>query len=538
MLARFFRICLGCSLISGLFAQPAAPVYGLIAGTVLDGSAKTPLRKANVTLTMMGAKPLDALAWTDDSGHFAFGYLPPGRYQLQAQYQGYQADSRSRRDEPVDLKAGETRSDFVIRLFRLASISGTVLGDDGEPAEGAMVMAVRPGQIRSRNPYGPRAVADSHGHYRISNLYSGKYIVLLQRSFNTSIHESAEVSAASPPPQQYVSLPQYYPGTDKPASATVLAIQPGKEISGIDFRAISRLAATIRGHVVPPPGISGTLSNAQIMLAEPGNRWGYVGSGAGPPDFAFVLQNVPPGQHNLVASGIIEGKQFRGVQRIDVSDTTPEINIALEPGVTLSGTVKVTGPDAASHPASYVALVPGDDLPWNGPPLRAIVNPDGTYQIPNVPQGVWDIDAGPVPKGGYLKSMRLGDQDVLAEDMQITSSTAALLKIVIATNGATIEGHVTNASGDSVQATVILMPTGRFEHVLSFRRQVFSDEVGHYEISGVMPGTYKLYALEDFDADNDDLKSLEKSAIAVELKEGLKTSQDLHVIVPPPEPGN
>jgi hypothetical protein len=205
--------------------------------------------------------------------------------------------------------------------------------------------------------------------------------------------------------------------------------------------------------------------------------------------------------------------------------------------VTISGTVTVTGPEAASHPPSYVSLVSGDDIPWNGPPLRATVNPDGTYKIPNVPAGIWDIDAGPVPRGGYMKSMRLGDQDVLTDEMRISSSTAAPLNIVIATDGATLEGQVTSAAGDPVQAPVVLMPAGRFQDVVSFRRYVFSNEKGRYRILGLMPGAYKLYALEDFDVQSDEvtesLKPLEKSAMAVELKEGQKASQDLKLIVRP-----
>jgi len=142
-----------------------------------------------------------------------------------------------------------------------------------------------------------------------------------------------------------------------------------------------------------------------------------------------------------------------------------------------------------------------------------------------------------VPRGGYMKSMRLGDQDVLTEEMRITSSTAAPLNIVMATNGASLEGQVTNAAGDPVQAPVVLMPTGGFQDVVSFRRRAFSNEKGRYRMLGLMPGAYKLYALEDFDLrseeDIEGLKPLAKSAVAVELKEGEKTSQDLKLIVRP-----
>ncbi|MGA2601348.1 MAG: carboxypeptidase-like regulatory domain-containing protein, partial [Bryobacteraceae bacterium] len=515
-----------------------APTYGLIAGTVLDGGAKTPLRKANVTLTMLGAKLMDALAWTDDSGHFAFGYLPPGRYQVRADFQGFQ-NALHAKPNIVVLQAGETRSDLVIPLFRLGAISGTVLDDDGEPAEGAMVAAQPAWLTRAKNSWGgPMASTDSHGHYRISNLQAGKYNVVLEQNNRTTTHEGSEVSAAAPPPRQYVYLRQFYPGTENPAAAAVLTIESGKELSGIDFRGVSRPAVTIQGHVIPPPNIAGLMDGAQVMLSQPVSRFGFAGgTSANLPDFAFFIPNATPGPHILVAQAVVGEKQYRGVQHIDIGENNPEINIPLEPGVTISGTVTVTGRDAANHTASFVSLVPGDDVPWNGPPFRATVNPDGTYKIPSVPPGIWDIEAGPVPKGGYMKSMLLGDQDVLTEEMRITSSTAAPLNIVIATNGASLEGQVTNAAGDPVQAPVVLMPAGRFQDVVSFRRRAFSNEKGRYRMLGLMPGAYKLYALEDFDLrseeDIEGLKPLAKSAVAVELKEGEKTSQDLKLIVRP-----
>ena len=44
----------------------------------------------------------------------------------------------------------------------------------------------------------------------------------------------------------------------------------------------------------------------------------------------------------------------------------------------------------------------------------------------------------PVPRGGFIKSMLLGDQDVLTEDMVITSSTREPLRIVISTRGGVV----------------------------------------------------------------------------------------------------
>ena len=109
---------------------------GSISGIVFDRESKTPIRRAVVTLSTMERPPQDAVAWTDASGRFAFGYLPAGRYQLRAQKDGYQAavfgtDASFQPPAIITLAAGENRGDFAFRLWRTGAISGVVLDDDG-----------------------------------------------------------------------------------------------------------------------------------------------------------------------------------------------------------------------------------------------------------------------------------------------------------------------------------------------------------------------------------------------------------------------
>jgi hypothetical protein len=241
----------------------------------------------------------------------------------------------------------------------------------------------------------------------------------------------------------------------------------------------------------------------------------------------FRLDNFAAGSYLAVAQTLAEARQYRGVQRVELGTNSPEVTIPLEPGIDLAGSFTIEGLGARQHPDTYVTLVPGDGLPWRGGPLRATVNKDGTFRVTNVPPGVWDIDPGPIPPGGYLKSMRLGDQDVLTEEMVITSETGAPLRIVVSTQGATVEGSVTNFR----RAVVLLAPEGRFRAVTSFYRLTTSDEEGHFEIKGATPGAYKLYAFEELDAnaieDPEFLKPLESFGAPVVLREGQSTSQDL-----------
>jgi hypothetical protein len=167
-------------------------------------------------------------------------------------------------------------------------------------------------------------------------------------------------------------------------------------------------------------------------------------------------------------------------------------------------------------------------------PLRASVNKDGSFKIHEVPPGIWDINVGPIPPNGYLKSMHLGDQDVLTEDMTIGPSTTEPLNIVLSTRAAAIEGDV--FQGDQpARAVVLLAPEEKFRHVLSFYRSATADDRGHFEIRSAAPGRYQLFAFDEFDSrsiqDPDFLKPFESAGVPVVLREGSNDAQKLSRIL-------
>jgi len=235
-----------------------------------------------------------------------------------------------------------------------------------------------------------------------------------------------------------------------------------------------------------------------------------------------------------VAQAEAAGKRYRGAQKIEAGpEGVRDLAIALEPGIDLSGSVSVEGPNAAKVSASSVTLVRGDPVRWNAPPLRANVGKDGRFTITGVDPGVWDIVVSPVPPGGYIKSMYLGDQDVLTEEMLVGPSTSAPLKIFLGTQAATVTGEV--ATGDPpARATVLAAPDSKFRHVRSFYRYAATDGEGHFQIQGLTPGNYKLFAFEQFDPESIEdpelLAPFEQAGIAVTLREGDNPPQKLRPI--------
>jgi protocatechuate 3,4-dioxygenase beta subunit len=546
-----FRASIGllCSWIVGAFAQAPSPATtnGVISGIVLDAAGNSPIRRAIVKLSTVETQPQDAVAWTDANGRFSFGYLPAGRYQLRVTKDGYQpavnAEVNPRRPPAIiQLASGEARTDFIFRLQLISSISGVVLDEDGDPLAGVQVLVMRPDFQRGKRKLmpGPMAMTDSNGRYRLSGLVGGQYAVVVHGMNRSAVKIHPEATAGQPKPQYSYGV-QYYPIADRAEAATLITVQPGQEISSIDFRLQARPATSIEGKIIVPVG-AGSVKDivVNIMSEDYPNRLAGS-SGASQPEYHFSHPQLTPGSYVLVAQATIDGKRYRGVQTINLgAQGLRDIAIPLEPTIDLAGTLSIEGPDAAKHAPSFVSLVPGDDIPWNAPQLRANVNKDGSFKIAGVPPGIWDINAGPVPSGGYIKSMRLGDQDVLTEEMMIRPSTAESLKIVIGTRAATIEGDV--LQGDQpMRAMVLLTPDGKFRHVTSFNRFTATDDKGHFEIKNATPGQYQLYAFDEFDQRNiqdpDFLKPFEKYGLPVTLREGPNDSQKLSMIPASPPQG-
>ena len=540
-LFRVWVVLSGCAA-AGAQASPPVPPSGTIAGMVVDAGNNSPIRRAVVTLSTVETRPQDAVAWTDGNGRFAFGYLPSGKYELRVNKTGFQAafygtESPRRPPGTIQLAAGEIRSDVVFRLQQVTTILGTVVDEQGNPLQNVAVSAIRWGWQRGKRKLlpGPSSMTDAGGHYRIAGMAPGSYAIVAGQSGRPprAINSEAVAGQAQRP---YSYAVQYYPGTDRAESATLLSIEPGHEYSQIDFHLVARPNPTIQGKIIPP---AGTPALEQISVnassEDSPNRINF-GAGVSQPDFAFHFDQLQPGRYTFIAQATAGGKRYRGVQSLEItSEDRSDLSIALLPPIDLAGTVTVEGPDASKYQPSSVNLVPGDGAPLVGQPMRAIINQDGSFKIGDVPPGIWDINAGPVPPGGYIKSMRLGDQDVLTEEMVIDSSTQAPLKIVIGTQAAHVQGDV-SLNAQPARAVVLLAPETRFRHVFSFYRTAAADANGHFDIRNAAPGKYQLYAFDELDPqsiqDPEFLKPFEQAGTTVTLREGENPSQKLAMISP------
>jgi hypothetical protein len=183
----------------------------------------------------------------------------------------------------------------------------------------------------------------------------------------------------------------------------------------------------------------------------------------------------------------------------------------------MNGEVVVEGPGAEKFRNFKVTLTRPTFR--GGPAPTAAADPATLkFKFTGLEPGVWDIGVN-VPPNGYLKSMALGDLDVLNEEMELNESPGAPLKIVVGTDGAQLTIEMENA----LPAIALIAPTGKLRDIESHRRFLYTDADGKIPVRGMPPGEYRVWAFEDVDASQlspEFLDRHEKFATTVRLAAG------------------
>lgn len=111
--------------------------------------------------------------------------------------------------------------------------------------------------------------------------------------------------------------------------------------------------------------------------------------------------------------------------------------------------------------------------------------PDGNYTL-----SVWGLE-----HDAYVKSIRFGSDDVLEKGVQVESgSSSAKLDVVISSEGAQLEGSVSDDDGPVIGARVRLAPDPPTPYNHLRIQRTTTDQLGHFSLANIAPGKYTLTA--------------------------------------------
>ncbi|MCX6623334.1 MAG: carboxypeptidase-like regulatory domain-containing protein, partial [Acidobacteria bacterium] len=322
-MARHAALLVG--LVLSLSASAQYQGTGVIAGMVVEGASNEPVKKSVVTLRWPGPPACFATARTGADGRFIFDGLPAGRFTLST---GAPLPATAE----LMLGSGEARTNLVLRVMRITSLSGRVFDSDGDPIPRATVEIYRPVWRRGRFELQRAATAEAslRGEFRLTGLRPGRYLAAATGGEANTVFE--------PVANQAVFPRAYYGGASEWSRSAPILLEAGQAIAGVDFQLTPSRMLVWSGRLsgVPPGSTQSEISVSVSPLDPPGHVTQSVEGLSVGADGQFRWRGLP-GVYAVVVSAEAGGKTLRAVERLDLTRDRTEISLALMPPLNLAG---------------------------------------------------------------------------------------------------------------------------------------------------------------------------------------------------------
>ena len=185
--------------------------------------------------------------------------------------------------------------------------------------------------------------------------------------------------------------------------------------------------------------------------------------------------------------------EVRGRQKIEVGGENIDSLIISLGGTSIQGRVTVAGAGTLTLDRLGVVLYGVDEHEQFGG--RGRVKKDGTFEIPWVSDGNHALYVQGLGDDGYVKSARLGSDDILEKGLQLEKGgPGGRLEVVISSASAQLEGSVSGGDGLVIGASVRAAPEPETPYNRSRSNSARTDPTGRFSLTGLAPGTYRAVA--------------------------------------------
>jgi len=517
---------------------------GSVEGHVLSTTGEV-LRKVTLTLRPNGRGGGNYITTSAADGSFRFPSVDQGTYALIGERTGYVRETLSKpggETLPIEVVSEKNTSGIQLKMTPQSVIAGHVFDEDGDPVQSVNVEVWRYTYPRGRRQLtqAQNGSTNDLGEFRIANLSPGRYYVsatarrgALQAILNGGGRGGRAAGRGGFQPagggrvgpvetiEDYVTT--YYPNLMEATNATPLKLVAGSEVRGIEIRLLKtryhRVGGSIAG--LPTPATAPSADAAKGKAKGKAADGGFVpGGGLGVAlsliprnseggrqlagaqvyaDGTFEFPAVPPGSYYIVAQSPGAAQQ-RLTARIPVDVGNGDINnlsLRLQAPLPLSGTLIIdsTQPNVrlGSLRLTFTPTEAGaGGLGRNG---QAQVSDDGTFQA-TLAADSYIVEAGGVPDGYYLKSVKLAGREMPDATLDLNYG-GGQVEVLLAPAAGDITGTVQNSHGDpatSVQVTAVPV-SGSLRKDMN--KLVTTDAMGSFTLHGLPPGEYKIFAWED-----------------------------------------
>jgi len=470
-------------LLSGpLASAQVAPVQNDCAadGSVVNAVTGEPIPRAHV----FDLRSQNATA-ADNAGRWSLSGLMCGQGAINATRPGF-LQGTTREVAPgipgsLTLVSGSPAHDLVIKLTPQAVVTGRVTDESGDALPAAQIIAMSSIVTNGKRTVqsAQNTITNDLGEYRLAGLRAGRFVFCAQ---------TPTLPPRVPPSDTTATQDACFPAAPEGGAISAMAIFAGTE-THVDFVLRQVHASHVRGTVTGmPPSRGATLT---LRYTGPLSQAPVARPAAIDPAGRFDIRGVPPGSYVLVVDYFDQGHRLMARVPVDVGSADVDgLVVRIEPGITVTGKVRVESASGAPAPRSWglgiLSSEPGLEagrMQWD--------KDRSTFSIADLSPGSYRI-VGTPPAPFYLKRAMLGGRDIAQDEMPIMQSGLEL-DVVLGDDGGAIEGTVEDAEGKTPAsgAGIIALRGGRMARLSS------AGPDGHYRIQNLGPGDYRIYAWDD-----------------------------------------
>jgi len=543
---------------------PANPTHTL-RGTVVNSVTGEPVQRVLVQLE--GNPQRHVLTGAD--GKFEFQSVAPGSAVISLRKPGYFTEHTRSRGLPPWVTVGPHQLPVVLNLVPEAVISGHVLGDGGEPAEGLPVQVFGDRIENGRKTWNIVSSTQTNdlGEFRCANLPPGRYYVFAGPSSGTAsltprVRAQARArmrarGGGQPVARGYPGV--FYPAAEDRNSATLLEVRAGQHVE-VNFNVASQIFHTISGTVtgyltgnvgldLQAANAAGTQINANFDFdAKKGT---------------FGTQWLPPGRYVLSAEmRDNDGHASYATLDVTLASDLSGVHLQLLPGAAIPVTFQLEktrsdSPDIGisvetrrrfnsferreGYYPARVVLTPVDNSPGKSQRQYSSQLAEGVnsgVEIPGLPSGTYSVRVyanGPY----YAASVQCGSVNVLEQNLTVTAGAAVQpIDIVLRDDYGHLRGSV-KMPGDADSALVFAVSEDGARPVqnTTASRPPLPMRDGGLASSFAFqlpPGTYRVFAIgnaDDFEyGDAEELRKYADRGRVVTIAAGQDAKVELDLV--------
>lgn len=306
---------------------------------------------------------------------------------------------------PVTIAAGEVKDglDIPITMFRMSSISGTLVGVDGRPLQAVQISAVAVAPaLPLQGGTSPRANRpDAQGRYTITNVPPGSYQIIARGGGVTLGPAGATVSVSTDAQTEWASANVVVAGAN--VEGVHLIMQPGLTFEGQVVAENAPAGAFKNARVTVQPvgltgqqvALNGLASGLPVRSAAVAETGGFRVTGLQPGRYEISVRTPGLGTTWAVRSILAGGRDVRDAPlTFDQGSITGATITLTNQRTEVAGTLST----ASGVPATdyYVVIFAADRALWHptSPRVR-VVRPgaDGAFSARDLPAGDYRIAA-------------------------------------------------------------------------------------------------------------------------------------------------